>query len=179
MNDLNDLTLILKSRFPILAIETHEEPRAQALLERIANLEQWPLWSWSVTQGLKRFMVSESPMYETKELVSALRSIEASPSMGLYVLLDADPFLQDAVNLRLIKEIALGYNRLARTLVLVGHKIALPADLQRMSASFRCRSPTPIRCANCSARKSSYGSSGRAARSSREIRKRRTCSCST
>src|SRR5688572_28862625 len=110
MNDLQDLTLILKSRFPLVLIETHEEPRAQALLERIANLEEWPLWTWSVTQGLKRFMVSESPMYETKELTAALRNIAASPSMGIYVLMDADPFLQDAVNLRLIKEIALAYN---------------------------------------------------------------------
>jgi ATP-dependent 26S proteasome regulatory subunit len=141
VNDLHDLTLILKSRFPIVVIETHEEPRAQALLERIANLEQWPLWTWSVTQGLKRYMVSESPVYETKELTAALRNIEASPTLGLYVLMDADPFLQDPVNLRLIKEIALGYHKVARTLVLVGHKIELPADLKRMSASFNLSMP--------------------------------------
>jgi SpoVK/Ycf46/Vps4 family AAA+-type ATPase len=141
MNDLNDLTLLLKSRFPIVVIETHEEPRVQTLLERIANLEQWPLWTWSVTQGLKRFMVSESAVYETKELTSALRTIDASPSLGIYVMMDADPFLQDAVNLRLIKEIALGYSRIARTLVLVGHKIELPPDLKRMSARFSLSMP--------------------------------------
>ncbi len=141
MNDLHDLTLILKSRFPIVTIETHEEPRVQALLERIANLEQWPLWTWSVTQGLKRFMHSESAVYETRELTAALRNIGASPSLGLYVLMDPDPFLQDAVNLRLIKEIALDYSRVARTLVLVGHKIALPPDLKRMSAGFELSMP--------------------------------------
>lgn len=141
MNDLHDLTLILKSRFPIVTIETHEEPRAQALLERVANLEQWPLWTWSVTQGLKRFMVSESAVYETKELTAALRNIAASPSLGLYVMMDVDPFLQDPVNLRLIKEIALDYNRVARTLVLIGHKIELPADLKRMRASFELSMP--------------------------------------
>jgi SpoVK/Ycf46/Vps4 family AAA+-type ATPase len=141
MNDLHDLTLILKSRFPIVTIETHEEPRVQALLERIANLEQWPLWTWSVTQGLKRFLVSENAVYETRELTAALRNIESSPSLGLYVLMDPDPFLQDAVNLRLIKEIALAYHRIAKTLVLVGHRIELPPDLRRMSASFTLSMP--------------------------------------
>ena len=141
MNDLHDLTLILKSRFPIVVIETHEEPRAQKLLERIANLEQWPLWTWSVTQGLKRFLVSESAVYETKELTAALRNIASSHSLGICVLMDADPFLQDPVNLRLIKEIALDYHRVARTIVLVGHQIELPADLKRMSASFELSMP--------------------------------------
>jgi hypothetical protein len=141
MNDLHDLTLILKSRFPIVTIETHEEPRVQALLERIANLEQWPLWTWTVAQGLKRFLVSENAVYETRELTAALRNIESGPSMGLYVLMDADPFLQDAVNLRLIKEIALGYHRIAKTLVLVGHRIDLPPDLKRMSAGFTLSMP--------------------------------------
>jgi len=59
MNDLHDLTLLIKSRFPIVVVETHEEARMQALLERISNLEQWPLWTWSVTQGLQRFHSGE------------------------------------------------------------------------------------------------------------------------
>ena len=33
MNDLHDLTLILQSRFPLVVIETHEEPRVLALLD--------------------------------------------------------------------------------------------------------------------------------------------------
>ena len=34
MNDLHDLTLILQSRFPLVVVETHEEPRVLALLEQ-------------------------------------------------------------------------------------------------------------------------------------------------
>jgi hypothetical protein len=39
MNDQRDLTLIIRSRFPIVLIETHEEQRAMALLEQVARLE--------------------------------------------------------------------------------------------------------------------------------------------
>ena len=38
MNDRRDLTIVLKSRFPLVVVETHEEARVLALLERIANL---------------------------------------------------------------------------------------------------------------------------------------------
>lgn len=38
MNDLRDLTLILRSRFPIVVVETHEETRFLDLIERVAAL---------------------------------------------------------------------------------------------------------------------------------------------
>ena len=44
MNDQHDLTVILRSRFPIVVIETHEEMRVIALLERITNLEEQALF---------------------------------------------------------------------------------------------------------------------------------------
>ena len=37
MDDLRDLTVIIKSRFPLVSIESFEEPRAVSLLERVAS----------------------------------------------------------------------------------------------------------------------------------------------
>ena len=54
MNDLHDLALILQSRFPLVVVETHEEPRVVALLEQAANLEGLALFIWSVADGLRR-----------------------------------------------------------------------------------------------------------------------------
>ena len=135
MTDQRDLALLLKSRFPIVVIETHEEARALKLLETIANQEQWPLHTWSVADGLRRVMPAEAE-HETHELTSALRCIDKSIAMGVYVLLDAHPFLDDALNQRLVKEIARDYHKVPRTLVFVGPRLELPADLQRMSARF-------------------------------------------
>ncbi|MGH8528987.1 MAG: AAA family ATPase [Nevskiales bacterium] len=141
MNDLHDLTLTLKSRFPIVVIHTHEEPRARALLERIVNLEDWPFYTWSVTEGLRRHRFNETPA-KTHELCDALKHIAKSQHLAVYVLLDAQPFLADPVNQRLIKQIALDYNKVARTLVLVGQGIELAPDLKRLSASFSLSVPS-------------------------------------
>lgn len=140
MNDARDLTLILRSRFPLVAIETHEEARATQLLERICSLEEWALFAWSVTAGLQR-RGRTSGVPSTAELGAALRHIEKTPENGIYALYDAHPFLEDPVIRRLIREISLGYNKTARTLVFVSPAIELPPELARLTARFSLSLP--------------------------------------
>lgn len=141
MDDIRDLTVILKSRFPIVLIETHEEPRVIALLEKLAALRELNLFTWSVTEGLCRRAFGESAVAHTADLTNALRHIDKTLHTGLYVLLDAHPFLDEAVNLRLLREIALAHPRHARTLVLVSPRIDLPDALARFTARFALRIP--------------------------------------
>ncbi len=140
MNDARDLTVVLRSRFPLVAIETHEEARATALLERICNLEEWAFFTWSVTAGLRRHGYSEI-VPSTADFGAALRHIEKTQQNGIYLLLDAHPFLEDPVIRRLIREIALGYHKTARTLVFVSPQIELPTELARLAARFTLSLP--------------------------------------
>src|SRR5688572_22953790 len=50
---------------------------------------------------------------ETYEFRQAQRHIDKTPQNGVYVLIDAHPYLVDPVNVRLIKEIAHEYARTA------------------------------------------------------------------
>jgi hypothetical protein len=140
VNDLHDLTLILQSRFPIVVVETHEEPRVLALLEQAANLEGWALFVWSIADGLRRSNNSQ-PITQTYQFLDALRHIDKTPQNGLYVLLDAHPYLSDPVNARLIREIAMDHGQAARTLVLVSPRLELDSELSRMSARFALSVP--------------------------------------
>ena len=56
MRDADELALaaLLGSRFPVIVIETPEEARALHLLERVANLAEAALYSWSATSGVRR-----------------------------------------------------------------------------------------------------------------------------
>jgi hypothetical protein len=47
MNDVKDFTLILRSRFPIVVVETHEEPRVLNLLDKVARIENQALFVWA------------------------------------------------------------------------------------------------------------------------------------
>ncbi len=58
------------------------------------------------------------------------------------MLLDFHPFLSDPINVRLIREIAQDYARVARTLVFVSHELKLPAELEHLAARFNIALPS-------------------------------------
>src|SRR6185503_494406 len=49
-----DLKLLIRSRHPVVAIETADELRAVQLVRRVAQELDRPLFEWSVTSGLRR-----------------------------------------------------------------------------------------------------------------------------
>ena len=141
-DELIEIGALLKSRVPIILIETHEEPRILKLLHQACNLEQQVMFRWSITDGITRFS-REEPIHSTNNLLDALKHIDKSPQNGVYVFCDAHPGLKDAINVRLIREIALEHYRTARTLVFVSPKLEeLPSEILRMAAHFRPRLPT-------------------------------------
>ena len=140
-DNLNDLALIVKSRFPLVQVETSEEVRMMQLLERVANLEGWPLFVWSIADGIRRIPRTDV-ITQTYEFQAALRHIDKTPQNGIYAMLDAQPYFEDPVNVRLVKEIAQEYYKTARTLVFISQQIEIPAELQRMSARFCLPLPT-------------------------------------
>jgi hypothetical protein len=139
-SEQHDLTVILRSRFSLVSIESHEERRVLALLERIAEANRWMLFVWSLVDGLRRSTQSDA-MPMTRTLTECLGHINKTGQGGLYVLLDAHPFLDDPLNVRLVRQIALGYDKTPRTLVLVSPRLELAPELARACARFRLQMP--------------------------------------
>jgi SpoVK/Ycf46/Vps4 family AAA+-type ATPase len=141
MNDSHDLELLIRSLVPIISVETHEEERARALIEKMAALNEWSLFTWSVTEGLRQRTQRDERIPETSEPEAALRHISRSLHNGIYLLFDFHPYLTEPVLVRLLKEIAQGYAKTARTMVLISHRIELPAEIARLSARFDLKLP--------------------------------------
>lgn len=167
MDDLNDLRLVLRSRFPLVIVESHEEAKVRKLVQKAASADELAFFIWSVADGLARenfrydvhltdnrfgtvgdhqSALGESKgrthvIADTHELQPALRYIVKHGDAGVYLLCDAHPFLDDPVNLRLIKEVAHGYAECARTLVMLSPALELPPDLARHAARFKLRLP--------------------------------------
>lgn len=131
-----------------------------ALLEHVARLEGQGLFVWSAADGLQRrdnpqaampgsysFAAAQKgpygkgPIADTLHISGALKHIHATNFNGIYVLVDVHPYLEDPVHQRLLKSVAQDYEHNPRTLVLIGPKITLPDDLQRLSARFELKLP--------------------------------------
>lgn len=141
MPELADLEAILRSRIPLVVIETHEEPRVLDLFRRLAVRTARPVFHWTITQGLQRLDVDYGIQSHTREPESALRQIKSTGTPGVYVLADFHPFLDQPSHVRLIKEIALQYPALQHTLVFVSHRFTLPEELERLAARLELAMP--------------------------------------
>jgi hypothetical protein len=140
--EVQELGALLRSKVPIILIETHEEPRILKLLQQACNLEQQLMFRWSIVDGITRNGRDE-PIYNTNNLVDALKHVDKTAQNGVYVFCDAHPGFKDHVNVRLIRETALEHHKTARTLVFVSPKLEdLPGELLRLAAHFRPQLPS-------------------------------------
>ena len=123
MSDQHDLEMILESHFPIISIQTHEEKRALNLLEKVVSPTTRILCSWTITDGLNCTKRKDEPFelagddynydgvssvdFSESNPTAALRHIKKKVTNAVIVFVDFHPYLDDAINIRLLKEIAL------------------------------------------------------------------------
>lgn len=146
MDRQRDLELMLRSRTPMIVIETRDERRMLDLLRSITLSRSsdgyQPLFRWTVTDGLQRLDIDLEPQLHNSEPAEVLRHIRAVTKPGTYVLLDFHHYLQDPVIIRLLKDICMRFNDISRQLVLVSHTLELPGELESYAARFDLTLPS-------------------------------------
>jgi len=146
MDKQKDLELILQSRMPIVVIETRDESRMLNLLKGIAfsraSKQYLPLFRWSITDGLQRLDIDLEPQLHNSQPEDVLKHIRAVDKPGIYVLLDFHPYLEDPVNVRLLKDICIRFSKTQRHIILVSHKITAPKELDSFTARFELALPS-------------------------------------
>ena len=151
---VNDLEVLLRSRVPIIVVDSRDEAQVlnalgaacrqlpvpapaprPAAVSGIAARSGLPLFQWTVTDGLKRLDVEMGPPQRIlAQPPEVLKHIRAAMLAGVYALLDFHPFLQDPTIVRLLKDIAQDYERCARTVVLIGYETVIPHELEHLTA---------------------------------------------
>ncbi|VAW79038.1 ATPase, AAA family [hydrothermal vent metagenome] len=137
----HDIETLVRSRVPIILIETSEERRTVDLFRKLAVRLGQPVMRWSVTSGLQRIDLDLQPQTHAREPAKALGQIRATGTQGIYLMLDFHPYLEDPEHVRLIREIALGYGEASHTLVFISHSCELPEELHALSARFSLTLP--------------------------------------
>ncbi len=124
-----DLTTLLRARTPLLVIESAEEGRVIDAFRHAIAQSLRPLFSWSITDGLRRLDMDDDAVESIPDATLTLTSIKQRAQPGVFLLLDFQPYLRYPMTLRLLREIALRQGSVEHTLVLVGSRIELPDDL--------------------------------------------------
>jgi AAA+ superfamily predicted ATPase len=139
---LNDLAALIRSRTPLIAVESNEEPQVVSVIRQLGRRLQLKTFRWTVTEGMVAFDSADQPSQAVLKSQEILSYIKTSGAYGLFVLLDFRRYLEDEVHVRFLKDIALEYARHYSTVVLVGTVLSIPEELRPFTAYFKLPLPT-------------------------------------
>ena len=107
-----ELSLLLRSGYRLVAVESFEEDRALRALERASRSAGRTLRTWSVASGL------DGSGEGVGSLDACLRSIAASEEPAVFALMDAQELLSDPLTRRLLRDTLgdLGFYGLGKSL---------------------------------------------------------------
>src|SRR5262252_1697933 len=80
---LRDLEAIIRSRTPLIAVESNEEPQIVRFVRQIGQRMQVKAFRWTVTEGLQAFDPADQPQQAVVKSQDLLNYIKNSASHSL------------------------------------------------------------------------------------------------
>jgi hypothetical protein len=142
MSDLQDLAALIRADTPLIVVETRDEAGVVDLFRQILIHVWRALYRWSITEGLRRIDLDrEDPPEVPPDASTTLAAIRDAEQRGVYLLLDFAPYLGYAGTRRQLREILQRRGCLPHVIVLVGHRVELPDEIEAKAVRFRPRLP--------------------------------------
>ena len=138
---LDELDVLLRTRYGLVLIDTAEDERAETLLRHAAARRGLPFFVWSRTKGLRRHDAA-SAVYDTDAPEKALAHVEAAGTAALYHMRGlADLLAENALLAHRLQDAARAMSRREGAIVLSAHGATLPATLHAHAAQLRLPPP--------------------------------------
>jgi hypothetical protein len=141
MNELHDLGTLVRARTPLIVIETLDEQRVIESFRHVIAQSLRPLWRWTITDGLMRLDITRPESSVPPDVTHTLEAIQGHEQPGIYLLFDLHPYLGYAMTRRVLREIVQRQRCAPHSLVLVGARIELPEELDRLATTVRLSLP--------------------------------------
>jgi hypothetical protein len=135
-----EILLLIKSKYAVIFLETVDEEYVLQQLSQIARQLWLSYYQWSVTEGLRRdhqegtYYQTKEPAFMLKTILSLFAAMAAADEAGLFVFKDFGRYLDDAVVLRLLKDLVNKIRNTRNTIVIVASAYKLPQDLEPYAA---------------------------------------------
>jgi ATP-dependent 26S proteasome regulatory subunit len=130
MKFIDELTLLLKARYPIIYINTIEEDRVEYIIRKSikTNLNR-SIYSWDFIDGYTNNPNNEG--FAKRNPVQALELIErlTSQTPALFLLKDFNKFLTDISISRKLKNITRILKLQPKTIIIIGSELNIPKEL--------------------------------------------------
>jgi SpoVK/Ycf46/Vps4 family AAA+-type ATPase len=120
-----ELSLLVRGGWRLVALESFEEDRALGMIERVAEGLERKCEPWSLARGF------EGDSQSSGSLDAGLRAIAVRESPAIFVILDAHRVLDDPLAVRRLRDLLPTLAARRQTLVLLAPALELPQELRR------------------------------------------------
>jgi len=138
----DELTLLLKARYPVLLINTIEEDRVEYVIRKHikANLNR-SIYSWDFVEGYTNNPNNEG--FAKRNPLQALELIErlTAETPAIFLLKDFNRFLTDVSISRKLKNIARILKLQPKTIIIIGSDFTIPKELQDLITTIQFQLP--------------------------------------
>lgn len=129
---VEQLDLLIRARYPVLYVVTHEEGRLEALLADLARRQGKPLSVWTATRGLTIAQgVRGAELPRPTPPAEVLDRIRGQEGAGLFLLCDVHVFFDDPLVVRRLRDLARSLADTHRSIVISAPRLALPPELEK------------------------------------------------
>lgn len=129
MDITHELLALIRSRHPVVGVETHEERRLERVLGRLAAHLGVSLWTWDAVTGLVHTGTGNA-MYNTTRPEQLLAHLQRAGD-GLYLLKDLHHHLNDPAVQRGLKNAAANFRQDRRCLFIAAPALRVPPELEK------------------------------------------------
>lgn len=137
---LDDLALLIRSRYGLIVVDSDEDERVATLLRLAADQLSLALFRWSRASGLRRDG-NDNAVYGTTSPEQTLAHVAGARIPALYHLEGFGSLLENPAVADRLKEVAAAFSDRPGAVVISGASIALPEPLRRLSASVSIPAP--------------------------------------
>lgn len=137
-----EIDVLLRARYPVLYVVTHEENRLEKLLIETAKKQNKAFKTWSITRGLCKldthsqefkniFSNSQSSTCKGVNLEPLFSHMQDSAEPAIFFCKDFSTFFDTPENVRQIKDLAHALKSSFKSLIVCSPNIKIPTELEK------------------------------------------------
>jgi SpoVK/Ycf46/Vps4 family AAA+-type ATPase len=133
-----ELFLLIKSKYPVVFLETLDEDHALQEIQTLARRERLDYYQWSLSAGLRRGK-NPNVYYQSQDPTCMLRIaqellVHPNPGWTVFVLQDFDKHLAEELVSRLFKDLVSLARNTQTTFIILAPEYNLPKDIEANAA---------------------------------------------
>lgn len=130
---IGQLQLLVRARYPIISLLSHEEQRCWRMLKQLATEDGKAIYRWRMSQGLEQGETGDI-LNGTASIEEALKAVQKIDEPTLFVFYDLHPHMDDPLVLRLLRDLAAAMPTRQQSVLVLGARLKLPDELEKSMA---------------------------------------------